>query len=279
MTTSQLELIFDVGLHKGEDTAAYLAQGYRVVAFEADPALAAACRARFASDLASGRLVIVEGAIAPGDGPTVSFYRNPDHSYWGTIHPAWAERNARFGAASEVITLPRVDFVTFLRNHGVPRYLKIDIEGADRFVLESLAATEMRPDFVSIESEKEHFNDLEAELKLLDQLGYRSFLIVQQDGICGVPKRLTTVDGQTISHVFEPGGSGPWGRDLDGTWLSLEAALATYRKIFRRYRAFGDEGWVTRLVGRPGIGWLNWRLGVVLAGWHDVHARLAGPDS
>lgn len=278
MSFQSRDLIFDVGLHKGEDTAAYLAQGYRVVAFEADPHLAAACRTRFAEAHASGQLTIVEGAIAPGDSPTVTFYRNPDHSYWGTIDPDWADRNARLGAASEIIELPRTDFVGVLRAQGAPRYLKIDIEGADRFVLESLATVEVRPDYVSIETAKERLADVEAELNLLARLGYRSFQIVQQDGLSSKPHRLTTADGRSICHRFELGGSGPWGPDLGGRWLSLDAAHKAYRQIFRRYAAFGDEGWATRLVGRPRVAWLGWRLGAVLAGWHDVHARLASPD-
>jgi hypothetical protein len=48
-------------MHRGEDTAYYLAKGFRVVAFEAHPEHAAHNQARFASDIASLR--IVEGAI------------------------------------------------------------------------------------------------------------------------------------------------------------------------------------------------------------------------
>ena len=33
----QDDLIFDVGLHRGEDTEFYLKKGFRVVAFEANP--------------------------------------------------------------------------------------------------------------------------------------------------------------------------------------------------------------------------------------------------
>ena len=105
VTTSprkQHDLVFDVGLHKGEDTEFYLEKGFRVVAFEADPDLAAHCRERFAAQLREGRLVIVEGAIVattPGiDAPrTVTFYKNLDKSVWGTTQAAWADRNARLG--------------------------------------------------------------------------------------------------------------------------------------------------------------------------------------
>ena len=44
------DLIYDVGVHRGEDSAYYLAKGYRVRAFEANPDLVAGCRTRFADD-------------------------------------------------------------------------------------------------------------------------------------------------------------------------------------------------------------------------------------
>ncbi len=61
----QSDLIFDIGLHRGEDTDFYLKKGFRVAAFEADPNLVAHCKARFRDAISEGRLQIVEGAIAP----------------------------------------------------------------------------------------------------------------------------------------------------------------------------------------------------------------------
>jgi 16S rRNA A1518/A1519 N6-dimethyltransferase RsmA/KsgA/DIM1 with predicted DNA glycosylase/AP lyase activity len=40
----QSDLIFDIGLHRGEDTDFYLKKGFRVAAFEVDPNLVAHCR-------------------------------------------------------------------------------------------------------------------------------------------------------------------------------------------------------------------------------------------
>ena len=77
--TKKDSLIYDVGLHKGEDTAFYLAKGFEVVAFEANPALVQSCRERFADAIAAGRLTIVEGAVvdeaANSNEATVTFYQ------------------------------------------------------------------------------------------------------------------------------------------------------------------------------------------------------------
>src|SRR5215213_370132 len=102
-------LIYDVGMHKGEDTDYYLKLGFRVVGFEADPELIATCKSRFAAPVASGQLHIVEGAIAPlGYGEEITFFRS-SLSVWGTVEHEWEERNRRLGAGSTPIKVKRVD--------------------------------------------------------------------------------------------------------------------------------------------------------------------------
>jgi hypothetical protein len=98
------DLIYDIGLHKGEDTDYYLKKGFRVVGMEANPDLVNHCKTRFKSAIAGGQLRIIEGAIAPASsGDTVTFYRNDTATIWGTIDAAWAERNAKRGHNSEKI--------------------------------------------------------------------------------------------------------------------------------------------------------------------------------
>jgi FkbM family methyltransferase len=82
-------LIYDVGMHLGEDTAYYLKKGFKVIAFEADPNLILECKNRFQNELNNGKLIIVEGAIvdfskAESQIEYVSFYKNKSVSVWGT---------------------------------------------------------------------------------------------------------------------------------------------------------------------------------------------------
>ena len=48
--------IFDVGLHKGEDTEFYLKKGFKVVGIEANPLLYQQARERFSEAVNAGRL-------------------------------------------------------------------------------------------------------------------------------------------------------------------------------------------------------------------------------
>lgn len=77
------DLVYDVGMHKGEDTDFYLKKGFRVIGFEADPDLTAHCRNRFSEEIRNGKLIIVEGAITGSrlektNKRTIKFYRNKD---------------------------------------------------------------------------------------------------------------------------------------------------------------------------------------------------------
>ena len=58
----QDDLIIDVGMHDGTDTAYYLAKGFRVVAVEANPALVRAAQDRFSVEIDEGRLAIIAAA-------------------------------------------------------------------------------------------------------------------------------------------------------------------------------------------------------------------------
>lgn len=260
-------LIFDVGMHRGEDTAYYLRKGYRVVAFEADPDLVAHCERRFERAIADGRLEIVFGAIADTREPTITFYRHAGLSVWGTTDPDWAARNAHRGA-SVAVEVPVVDFAATLGERGVPHYAKIDVEGTDRLCLDALAPGRA-PRFVSIESDKRSLRGVEAELERLTQLGYTRFCAVQQQGMEHRTISTGARDGTTFTYAFEQHASGPFGDDLP--WSDADAVLAEYEQIFKRYRRYGDASRLGRSpAGRVLRRQLN-RFGA-FPGWYDTHA-------
>jgi FkbM family methyltransferase len=270
------DLIFDLGLHQGEDTGFYLAKGFRVVAFEADPDLVAQCRELFAAEMAAGQLEIVEGAIvdSPAAGDTVTFYKNPSVTVWGTVDPAWRDRNERAGWESEEITVPAVDFGKCIEQYGMPYYLKIDIEGADILSLKKLGDFTPKPDFVSIESSKTSLNAIDEELDILEGLGYDSFKAVQQATVPGSSAPQPAREGADIAYIFPRDASGLFGRELAGRWLSRHQIKRSYRNIFVGYRIFGNDTFVrnnrfTRKLWRL----LQKTLRRPIPGWFDTHAR------
>jgi hypothetical protein len=113
------DLIYDVGMHNGDDTAFYLHQGYRVLAIEADPVQAKAGRQRFDSAIADGRLTILEVAIGPKQG-VVPFWvsTNPEYNSFnramqptGAIHATASrcsvDRSLMFSRSMALLTISR----------------------------------------------------------------------------------------------------------------------------------------------------------------------------
>ena len=122
-------LLYDVGMHKGEDTDYYLKKGFKVIAFEANPDLLAHCKNRFSKEIENGRLIIVEGAIAEPSlvetrRQSIKFYKNKDLTVWGTVVNDWAQRNEFLGTSNEVIEVPVVNFAQYLEKFGIPYYLE-----------------------------------------------------------------------------------------------------------------------------------------------------------
>jgi FkbM family methyltransferase len=285
-TPKYKDLIYDVGMHRGEDTHFYLRKGFRVVAFEADPEHVNFCRKRFTEFIKQGQLKIVEGAItnlhmAEADQKKVSFYKNEQISVWGTICPEWVERNEKFGTRSTMIDVYAINFEDAIKEHGIPHYMKIDIEGSDMVCLRALRRFRARPDYISIESDKTSFSNIRHEINLLGDLGYNSFQAVEQSEIpVSQSPRLPPREGRFAAQSFEPGSSGLFGAELEDKWKSKHEILCLYRFIRMGYFLIGDNGimkrWRFRGAGRlqSCAKWLVhlFTQGAV-PGWYDTHAR------
>jgi FkbM family methyltransferase len=263
-------LIYDVGAHKGEDTDYFLKKGFRVVAVEADPALARALRDRFAPAILSRQLTVVEAAVADEAGE-IEFFHNEGNTVWGTIHQDWAERNEKLGAPSSRVQVRAVRFEDLLGEYGVPYYLKVDIEGADMLCVSALASIRDKPMFVSLESTKTSWADLLNEFDVLDSLGYKRFQVVNQAKVEEQSEPNPPREGSYSGHKFQFGSTGLFGNDLPGPWLTKVQALRKYAPIFLQYKFFGDNTRGERFMWRFPKKYQR----IVLPVWYDTHAALA----
>lgn len=273
------DLVYDVGMHKGEDTDYYLKKGYRVIGYEANPDLAAHCRSRFSEEIKNGKLIVVEGAIAvlpfgETKDNTIKFYKNKDNSVWGTVAVDWAHRNELLGTSNEIIEVPIVDFSQCLKKYGIPHYLKIDIEGMDTVCLKALKHFEQKPDYVSIESEKVSFGKLIEELNLLEQLGYSRFKAIQQRGVSRQLEPNPSKEGCYVGYQFQEGSSGLFGADLPYEWKDYKQILDEYKFIFLQYKLLRPLGKLSKyFVGKAIIKLLSVLLRKPIPGWYDTHAK------
>lgn len=273
------DLIFDIGMHNGDDTAYYLHRGFKVVAVEADPDLASAGRERFATAIAAGRLVIVNAAIAEQTGEA-EFWICEQLRVWNSFDRSIASRNGLPCHAVKVKTLPLRDL---LAEHGVPYYLKVDIEGHDHIAIADVSP-QNAPEFISME-----LNSVD-DFWLLRSKGYQRFKCIQQGCFRQVlSPRLSFKSAFDAALIrlkstplanslraryralhptppalvkpgewsFAPGSSGPFGDGTPGEWMSFENVL---------------HSWLSQQIGHE-FGYQVSPPGLSI--WFDLHARLS----
>ncbi|MBX3069821.1 MAG: FkbM family methyltransferase [Thermomicrobiales bacterium] len=258
-------------MNTGQDTCYYLARGYEVIGIEADPRLVDECKQDFQQDITSGRLTVIEGAIAPvALGDHIRLFTN-ELSVWNSIDEQWA--NSRGSVNS--VAVPRVDLESVIRDHGLPVYMKIDIEGADEYALSVLRETDLVPPMLSVESNKTDYELLRKEIEALSDLGYIKFRAVQQAWVQKTQIAWTDSTGTTRSFRFLRDSSGPFGDDLRQPWRSKDEVLSDYRAIFDDYRRWGDGSCFARSAfGSNVVAGLSKLVRRPLAGWYDTHCML-----
>ena len=235
------DLIYDLGTNQGEDTGFYLAKGFRVIGVEANPLLHAALTQRHATDIATGRLVLLNIGIWSTAG-NLTFYANEENDHWSSFDSSYGTRQ---GTRYHTLAVPCITVLDLLRRYGVPRYLKIDIEGADRLVLAQLRQQARLPRYISVEEYGV------ATLYDLAALGYTRFQwLPQADKSWAVAPRPAR-EGVYAPRWSDGRDSGLFGAELPGAWLGLATALAGFQAGVR------DAG--GHYVGPPGE-------------WWDIHA-------
>lgn len=270
-------LIYDVGMHNGDDTAYYLHRGYEVVAVEADPDLAEEGRHRFAQEIAEGRLKIENCAIAEQEGEA-DFFICESKRIWNSFDKDSASREGRSCQAVKVRTRP---LRHLLLEHGVPFYLKLDIEGFDQLAASDISI-EDAPAYISMEVGSVD------DFYLLRAKGYQEFKCIQQGCFQQVTSpRLSLASAMRAKVVqiksspfanrirtayqkwrrpsaavasqtdwrFDPGSSGPFGEETPGPWMTFEEAL---------------HAWLSVQIGHQ-LGYRVHPPGI--SQWFDLHAR------
>ena len=164
-------LVYDVGMNNGDDTAYYLNRGFRVVAIEANPILADQVSKRFEREISSGDLTILNVGISDGEGD-LPFWICDGNSWWSSFDRTIASRD---GLDHHQINISCRRFRSILEEFGTPYYLKIDIEGNDIYCLPDLSSVDP-PKYVSLERPDRGVESL----NLLHNLGYTGFKLISQ---------------------------------------------------------------------------------------------------
>jgi FkbM family methyltransferase len=285
------DLIYDVGMADGRDTAYYLSRGFRVVAVEASPQLASEARLYFEAQRQAGQLIILENAIAVADG-ALPFWIFEGYPEWNSFDPGRAEQA---GIAHYKVAVSCRTFDSILREYGVPYYLKIDIEGADYLCIEALTANDL-PAYLSFEKNEswpeslahlhdlgytrfkcigqKHFRPLEMErdreqrkMEIIQRIytstsGESVFArLLRRAGLRDMAKEGFSRSRQIAGVVFPHGSSGPFGEDTRGRWQSYAEMVKTLGYFDARF----GRGQRSAFWGHTDKAW---------SFWADIHAAI-----
>ena len=150
------DLVFDVGAHVGDRIAAFRRLGARVVAVEPQPALVFTLKALYGR---SSDVVVEAKAVGRNPG-TISMMINTANPTISTASRDFVR--AADGAAGwegqvwdRSIEVPVTTLDTLIGAHGVPSFIKIDVEGFEEEVLAGLTrpVTALSFEFTTIQRE------------------------------------------------------------------------------------------------------------------------------
>jgi membrane glycosyltransferase len=134
------DLVFDLGAHVGDRIAAFRRLGARVVAVEPQPALVKTLKILYGRNPA----VVIEPVAVGASVGKVTLQLNLDNPTVSTASDAFvrAARQAR-GWQGEVwgrsVRVPMTTLDDLIARHGMPGFIKIDVEGLEAEVLAGLA--------------------------------------------------------------------------------------------------------------------------------------------
>ncbi|HEY6254424.1 MAG TPA: glucans biosynthesis glucosyltransferase MdoH, partial [Xanthobacteraceae bacterium] len=143
------DLVFDVGAHVGDRVAAFRKLGARVIAVEPQPAIIKVLRVLYGRD----RAVTIEPQAVGREGGTLALALNLANPTVSTGSPAFVQ--AADGAPgwegqawTRTIEVPMTTLDALIARHGMPAFIKIDVEG---FEAQALAGLTHPPPALSFE--------------------------------------------------------------------------------------------------------------------------------
>jgi FkbM family methyltransferase len=135
-------LIFDIGANQGYKTDIFLRLGARVVAVDPDEENQKSLKQRFVKYRLRPKRVSVEGKAVSDVISTKTMWIDAPGSAMNTLNPKWVQtlrtHPERFGQRLDFASERQVETITLaelMATHGIPFFVKIDVEGHEPSVL------------------------------------------------------------------------------------------------------------------------------------------------
>ena len=172
-----MKVIFDIGANKGQNLNYFLEKADIVVAIEANINLVKKIQSDFKQFVDSGKLIIENVALTNNENiKQIDFYISKVDDVLSTVYPddinKFYKQQVRCDKASLLIQ-------KYLKDYNISEieYIKIDIEGSDKLVLDDLLQHNILAKNLSAECQEPEV------LELLLNSPYKSFKFVEGGGV------------------------------------------------------------------------------------------------
>ena len=168
-----MKAIFDIGANKGQNLSYFLDKADIVIAIEANTNLVKQIKSDFKQFIDNERLIVENVALIDDENvKNIDFYISKVNNVLSTLYPddksKFYKQEVRCEKASLLIN-------NYLKNYDISQieYIKIDIEGADKLVLNDLIKNDILAKNLSVEC-----NDPEV-IEFLLKSKYKFFKLVK----------------------------------------------------------------------------------------------------
>jgi len=200
-------LIFDLGANVGGNIEYYLSKSQKVVAIEANPVLCKIIKEKFSHHIKEGRLILHEACLALEEKEKeVNFYVNKFDSGASTFCVPTFNMNDFYS-----ISVSSISYRELIDKYGNPDFVKLDLEGYDKVVLNYMIENNKLPDYLQFENQ-----GIEMLKKIVDSKVYRSYNIVPFYNFSKI---------YNFSHERS---AGPIELDIKSPWLTSKQLIALY---------------------------------------------------
>lgn len=227
-------VIYDFGMNDGLNLPYYLKKGIKVVGIEANPDCCDRVKEKFSNYINNQQLVVENCVVGPLDSKEeVEFYVHRFHSVLSQFPKPSLRNQPNF----RTVKIAQRKASSIIKEHGIPYFVKIDLEGGDEQVLEDFFEHTIIPELLSVEAQK-----IDIFFKVL-KMGYRLF---------------NWVEGAKVS------------RDYSNTQINTFEGIETYSFVRQSAGPFGED---LKSPWRTQEPFLDFLLGTRM-GWKDIHAKL-----
>jgi len=162
-------LVFDIGSNDGEYSALYAQAGAKVVSFE--PLCDIIGNANYINNN-----ILVENICVSDYAGEIEFFRCKKNPKLSNCCPKWS--SVHKAASRGKFTSVRCDTLqNMISKHGIPVYIKIDVEGHENKVLKTLKTS---IDMISMEYTVGFIDEFKECMSVLGDIGHETFIMMER---------------------------------------------------------------------------------------------------